>query len=82
MKWCAWRMIDVRYYLLPVWGIVEPSVPGPYRTEAERDLKARRLRQDDPEGRHGVFMLDIPSRGDPRARAYRAGLLQEPGDAE
>jgi hypothetical protein len=80
MKSCAWRRIDVRYYLLRIWGDVEPAVLGPYRTEAMRDKKARRLRQDDPEGRHGVFMLDIPSRGDPRARAYRAGFLQEPGD--
>ena len=73
-------MIDVRYYLLHVWRDVEPSVLGPYRREAERDLKARTLRRDDPEGEHGIFILDIPSRGDPRARAYRAGFLQEPGD--
>ena len=73
-------MIDVRYYLLPVWGGVEPSVLGPYRTEAERDRKARSLRKDDPEDAPGIFMLDIPSRGDPRARAYRAGFLQAPSD--
>jgi len=66
----------VRYYLLHVWGDVEPSVLGPYRSEDERDTKARKLRKEDPEGRHGIFMLDITARRVPRARAYRAGFLQ------
>lgn len=36
MRPYAWRrVIDTRYYLLHIWGDVEPSVLGPYRTEAE-----------------------------------------------
>ena len=66
----------MRYYLLHIWGDVEPSVLGPYRTEADRGKKARQLRQDDLEGRNGIFMLDILARGVPSARAYQAGFLQ------
>ena len=73
-------MIDVRYYLLHIWGDVEPAVLGPYRTEAQRDKKARRLRQDDPEGQHGIFMLDISTRGVPKAQAYQVGFLQKRDD--
>jgi len=70
----------VRYYLLHIWGDVEPHVLGSYQTEADRDREARKLRRVDPEGEHGIFMLDISARGVPRARAYRAGFLQKSGD--
>lgn len=70
----------MRRYLLYIWGDVEPDILGPYRTEAERDKTARQLRKDDPEGRNGIFMLDISARGIPKGRAYRAGFLEEPGD--
>ena len=69
-------MIATRYYLLHIWGDVEPSILGPYRTEAGRDRKARELRQEDSEGRHGIFVLDISIRGVPKARSYQAGFLQ------
>jgi len=70
----------VRYYLLHVWGDVEPSVLGPYLIKAERDRQARKLRKDDPEGKDGIFMLDISARGVPRAWAYRADFLQQGDD--
>ena len=54
---------------------MEPSVLGPYRTEADRNTEARKLRKDDPEGEHGIFMLDITACEIPRAHAYRAGFL-------
>jgi len=70
----------MRYYLLQIWGDVEPSVLGPYRTESERDNNARKLRQTDPDGEHDIFMLDISARRVARVRAYRGGFLQESGD--
>ena len=68
-------MIETRYYLLHIWGDVEPAVLGPYETEKNRDRKARKLRLKDPENHNGIFMLDVPDRGNPKAYAYRAGFL-------
>lgn len=65
----------MQFYLLHIWSDVDPSVLGPYRTEADRDKQALKLRRDDPEGRHGIFMLDLTGRGRPRVHAYRAGFL-------
>jgi hypothetical protein len=57
----------VTYYLLTVWGAVEPELHGPYSTPGRRDVAARKFLRDDD---LSVFWLDAPGR--PEVGAYPA----------
>jgi hypothetical protein len=62
-------------YLAFVYGDVEPEVIGPFKTEKERDKKARALRRK--EGvEYGIYMLTIKN-GLPRMDAYSGGFFDE-----
>ncbi len=49
---------EMKYYLLHVYGDVEPILHGPYKTAAMRDRGARTVRHADPELRDGLFRID------------------------
>ena len=70
-----------KYYILYVWGCIEPEVCGPYDDEATRDAEARRMNQED-EGRDDVvFAMDVDVlRGVPDVHGYSGGFM-EYGDA-
>ncbi len=48
-----------KHYLVEIVGDIEPVLHGPYKTYRKRDEKARFIRSQDPEGRTGLFRLDI-----------------------
>lgn len=50
------------FYILHIEGDVDPELKGPYNTHEERDKAAVELRRDDPEGRNGIFRLDISAK--------------------
>jgi hypothetical protein len=52
----------MKYYILYVWGSVEPSLKGPYKTSIERDEAARKLRNNFNEvsDEDGIFWIDLP----------------------
>lgn len=52
------KEIEALYYLIHVWGDIEPELHGPYGKEGERDLKARQLRQEEG-NEHGLYPLDM-----------------------
>jgi len=45
-----------RFYVLKVWGDVEPSLIGPFDTQAERDAKALELRYKEGD-EHGLYKV-------------------------
>ena len=49
----------MKYFLITVWGDVEPQKSGPYADEAERDEAAKKLRIDDTNHENGIYKLDI-----------------------
>lgn len=49
----------MKYFLITVWGDVEPQKSGPYADEAARDQAAKDLRNDDPNMENGIYMLTI-----------------------
>ena len=47
------------YYLLFIWGCVEPELIGPFDTTEERDKEALKQRKEEG-SQHGYYMLQIP----------------------
>ena len=51
-----------KYYLVMVWGDVEPELFGPFPTPLGRDKVAREI-QEDRGDEHGLYLLDIVAEG-------------------
>jgi len=70
----------MKLYLLQVWGDInfdgEPTLRGPYKTEALRDKAAKRYRKADPEANNGLFPLDVPRNSKPVVSTYSGGFFQ------
>jgi len=51
------------YYIIYVWGDVEPNLSQPFETSEARDEDARRMRRDDTEengeGYSGIYWMDV-----------------------
>lgn len=62
-------------YLLIMWGDIEATLRGPYKTDVTRDAAARRFRRQegDEHGIHGLDVLD----GKPRVWDYPGGFFQD-----
>ncbi len=61
-----------RLFLIQVCGDVEPILHGPYKTDAERLKKAKRLHKED-EGT--LIRLDIDAKGVPQLEAFSGSEL-------
>ena len=68
-----------KYYVLFVEGDIEPSLLGPYKTQKERDAKARELKINE-EGyandENGIFWMDVTN-GVPEVGFYNGGFFEE-----
>ena len=60
----------MKRYILFVWGDVEPELRGPYASDLTRLHAARKLRKNDPTGRHGIYGLDVRPGGKPYVFVY------------
>jgi len=63
----------MRYYLVIVYGDVEPALKGPYKTEQARDCAAFRHRQKTD--KDGVYKLNVTTAGAPQIGAYSGGFM-------
>jgi hypothetical protein len=52
----------MNYYVLHVWGDVEPVLHGPYKTAEERDDHALIIRADD-DSEGGIYALQVGVQG-------------------
>lgn len=64
------------FYVLFLWGDVDPHIHGPYECEAERNAKARALRAEHGEG-HGIYPMAIDSCYAPSVGTYSGGFFDE-----
>lgn len=63
------------YYLINVFGCVEPEIVGPFATFEERDIAALNLRKDQDEA-DALFWLDVEN-GVPTTGAYSGGFFED-----
>jgi len=63
------------YWLIFVWGDLEPGLCGPYGTELERDNDAKLLRKREGD-KHGYYPLDVTD-GIPKVDSYSGAFFEE-----
>lgn len=64
-----------KYWLIPVFGCVEPSINGPYATEEERDAEALHLRKKEQDDDDALIALNIDPAGTPTVVAWTTPIL-------
>jgi hypothetical protein len=73
---------DQTYYLITIWGDVEPELHGPFATEEARDqaaLNHRKKQLDDGEDfPDGIYPLDVIG-GKPEISTYSGGFFNAEG---
>lgn len=63
-----------KYFLVTVWNDIEPECEGPFKTEDERDQRAKDFREEEGD-RHGIYWLNI--KGDKiEIGAYSGGFFE------
>jgi len=60
----------MKYYVLGIWGDVEPRLYGPFDSEDERDSEARRLKRTDELDEGGIYRLNVSDQGIPEVDSY------------
>ena len=68
-----------KFYVLFVEGDIEPSLLGPYKTQNERDAKARELKINEDgyaNDENGIFWMDV-THGVPEVGFYSGGFFEE-----
>lgn len=64
----------MNYYLLIIWGDLEPELEGPFDTEEDRDIRAKKFREEEGD-EHGLYMLN--SEGEAEVNAYSGEFFEE-----
>jgi hypothetical protein len=62
-----------KYWLIVVYGDLEPGLVGPYRTEAKRDKEAFTLQKESDE--NGVYWMDTAKNKAPDIGSYSGGFM-------
>lgn len=67
------------YYVLFIWQDVEPELFGPFKTEEERDNKARELRasEENNDLYSGIYPIDASEGSDITVDSYSNGFFEE-----
>ena len=74
----VWDNSIPAYYLLRIWGDVEPEdLIGPFKTEEERDERAADLFREDSQEKHGLFRMDVKAYGPPDIYPYSGAFSEE-----
>lgn len=66
----------MKYYLVFVEDDIEPTVLGFFNSKDSRDEMARNLRKKHGPD-HGLFPLDINSKGIPKMSSYSGGFFDD-----
>jgi hypothetical protein len=67
----------MKYYVLEIWKDVEPFLHGAFESEARRDAKARKLRQQAASEENDLFWLDVTVGGDATVGFYSHAELDD-----
>lgn len=66
----------MRYYLIEIYGDVEPSLHGPFKDERTRDAKALKVRAADPYSYRRIYPLDQLPNGELTVRSYSGAFFE------
>lgn len=69
--------IPEMYFTLFIWGDVDPSLEGPFKTAEERDAKSLEIRRREGPDEGGIYKLDVDQHGIPQVRPYYGGFLDD-----
>lgn len=72
--------LRAKFFNVPVWGSVDPSLDGPYTTAEERDAEAKKIHAEQEE-EAGLFWLDIDNNGNPIIGSFSNADFEEEGEA-
>lgn len=75
----AGEPLRAKFYNVPVWGSVEPSLDGPYATAELRDAEAKKINAEADE-EAGLFWLDIDNNGNPIVGAFSNADFDDEGE--
>ena len=67
------------YYVLFVWGDVEPALHGPFETAEARDAKALELRREDSD-ESGIYTLEVDDCYAPSVGTYSGAFFDTVDD--
>jgi len=70
------QRVKKTYYLIEVYGGVEPFTQGPYQTEDERDGVARQIHETQDED-DSLFWADVEEAGKLTVGSYSAGFFEQ-----
>lgn len=65
-----------QYYLIHVWGCVDPKLYGPYATPMKRDKQARFLRQQDTKEQNILFGMNLRAGKSPEIITYSNAFFE------
>jgi hypothetical protein len=65
----------MKYYVVGIYGDIEPIVSDPFETEEERDEYAREMYSSNETDGGGIFRLDIDENGIPSMDNYSENEL-------
>ena len=60
----------MKYYYIFIWGDIEPYLSQQFLNTQERDKAARERRKKEGDN-HGIYWLDVSSKGIPKIGPYR-----------
>jgi hypothetical protein len=60
---------NTKFYVLLIWGDVEPFLKGPFLTEKLRDDESRRLKSKHGD-KHGIYPMNVDENGVPKIGTY------------
>lgn len=66
-----------QYYVLWVWGDVEPELKGPYESAMTRDMIARGLRLSEGPDEGGIYWMNVDQSGRTKVGAYTGDFLND-----
>ena len=67
---------EMKYYLIMVWGDVEPGTYGPYPTEEKREEAAKELRREHGD-KHGIYAADVEDNGELTVYTFSGAFFGE-----
>ena len=68
---------NLDYYLLCIWGDIEPEVLGPFKSELDRDNRCKQLKGTHGD-EHGMFPLSVPEGAPaPTVAAYSGAFFED-----
>ncbi len=74
-KWYYQHKKGQQFWLITVWGDVEPSLAGPYKTSAKRDREALLLKHKEGD-RNGIYWMDTAKGKHPDIGSYSGGFME------